>query len=201
MTTIHIRVSPWESEIEQQFCQSELRAGVQSPTRATLFWKQTNWIHPAPRASGLHRKRQCGVPSSHEERQNMQRSCSYFGADPATYKKAKSTPWEHRLQCFQLHLRQGRELFLNVHEVRHVCLCDHQGLRSRVTFRWRNPHQIRSMFLLWDILIGMVILFLEYPWGPWRPLVWWGSLEKGRGSSILFSGCPNRQINIPIERC
>jgi hypothetical protein len=27
--------------------------------------------------------------------------------------------------------------------------------------RWRNPHQIRNMFLLWDVLIGMVVLFLN----------------------------------------
>jgi hypothetical protein len=27
------------------------------------------WICPAPRASGLYQKRQCGVPSSYEERQ------------------------------------------------------------------------------------------------------------------------------------
>jgi hypothetical protein len=30
--------------------------------------KTDKWIHPAPRPSGLRRKRQCGVPSSYEER-------------------------------------------------------------------------------------------------------------------------------------
>jgi hypothetical protein len=37
--------------------------------RATLFRKQTTWIRPAPRSSGLRQKWQCGVPSSYEERQ------------------------------------------------------------------------------------------------------------------------------------
>jgi hypothetical protein len=73
-------VSPWEIVIEQRFCQSEMRAGVQFRTRATLFrklttWirpareqlyseKQTDWIRPAPRASGLRWKLQLGVPST-----------------------------------------------------------------------------------------------------------------------------------------
>jgi hypothetical protein len=50
--------------------QSEIRAGVQPCTRASLFRKQTIWIRPAPRASGL---RWCGVPSSYEERQNKEK--------------------------------------------------------------------------------------------------------------------------------
>jgi hypothetical protein len=51
-----LQFSPWENEIEQQFRQSEIRAGVQFRTGATLFRKQTNWIRPAPRASGLRQK-------------------------------------------------------------------------------------------------------------------------------------------------
>jgi hypothetical protein len=55
--------------IELHFCKNCNRAGVQFRTRATLFRKQTNWIRPAPRASGLGQKWHCGVPSLCEERQ------------------------------------------------------------------------------------------------------------------------------------
>jgi hypothetical protein len=38
------------------------------------FLKRDKWILPAPRASGLHRKLQCGVPFSIEERQKTKNS-------------------------------------------------------------------------------------------------------------------------------
>jgi hypothetical protein len=37
--------------------------------RVKAFPITDNWIRPAPRASGLRRKRQCGVSFSYEERQ------------------------------------------------------------------------------------------------------------------------------------
>jgi hypothetical protein len=61
--------SPRKSIIEQHYCENCGHAGIQFRTRATLDRKQTNWIRPAPRASGLGLKWQCGVPSSFEERQ------------------------------------------------------------------------------------------------------------------------------------
>jgi hypothetical protein len=59
---------------------SEICAGVQSCTRTTLFRKQTNWIRPTPRDSGLRQKRQCGVLSSYEE---SQRNIKLSGAPAA----------------------------------------------------------------------------------------------------------------------
>jgi hypothetical protein len=36
-----------------------------------IMRKPDTWIRPALRASGFHRKRQCGVPSSYEKRKEI----------------------------------------------------------------------------------------------------------------------------------
>jgi hypothetical protein len=47
---------------------SKMRAHGFSSERVQSLPKRHGWIRPAPRASGLRRKLQCGVPSSNEER-------------------------------------------------------------------------------------------------------------------------------------
>ncbi len=61
---------------KQHFCGNYNHAGVQFLMWATLFRKQTNWIRLAHRASGLHQKWQCGVPSSYEEHQKINKNCN-----------------------------------------------------------------------------------------------------------------------------
>jgi hypothetical protein len=58
--------SPFKGVMARRFYRNE-SAWVQSSTRAKLFWKQKKMIRPAPRASGLRRKRHCGEPFSYGE--------------------------------------------------------------------------------------------------------------------------------------
>jgi hypothetical protein len=87
------KIPPWESEIEQHFCKNCNHAGVQFHMRATLFPKQTNWIRPAPGASGLRQIWQCGVPSSYEERQKKK---NLISQNQVHYYRTHTVILEHR---------------------------------------------------------------------------------------------------------
>ena len=45
-----------------------------NPAREQIIMKTDKWILPAPRASGLRWKRQCGIPFSYKERKKTKKS-------------------------------------------------------------------------------------------------------------------------------
>jgi hypothetical protein len=51
-------------------------------------------------------------------------------------------------------------------------------------YRWQNPHQSRNMFLLWDLKIGKVTLFIDTAAS--HPTRWRATL-LGQPSALLFS--------------
>jgi hypothetical protein len=53
----------------QRFYRNELKCVGSIPHKSKVILISDNWIRPAPRASGLRRKEQCGVPFLYEERQ------------------------------------------------------------------------------------------------------------------------------------
>jgi hypothetical protein len=88
-------------------------------------------------------------------------------------------------------------------------------LKYMKTDRWRNPHHSRNILLLWDLWIGLVIIFslfgqalykndphmlLQPPTDPplmtHPPILLAHFVTTGTCSAVVFSGSPNQEMSL-----